>query len=132
MKLKKDEIVSAQVILYPASGMRINGSVTITAENLSEFLPSQSAVTSAINAFRSRGFEVGPFVGISFSITGPVSIFEETFGMHLHRGEDAAIEFVVGERVNVKELTHERLPKELQESVQTVTFPPPVEFGYKI
>lgn len=129
MPLKKDEIVSAQVILRPASGKRITDLTVITVENVKEFIPEEGAAVSATVTFHSEGFEVGPIIGISFSITGPVKVFERFFMVPLHRGKDGAIKFIIEGKVQVSELPAEKLPGELRKSVLTVVFPLPPDFG---
>lgn len=129
MTVSKDLIVSAQAILRPASGRAIDGRLVITADNVAEFAPSPSAITTVTARFRSRGFETGPFVGISFSVTGTIRAFEEFFGMKIQLGNDNAYEFVDESRIIGHELKGDALPEELREFVQSVVFPLPIEFG---
>jgi hypothetical protein len=125
----KDILISAQVMLRPASGKAIDSKVAITADNLAEFAPSPSTVTSASEIFRARGFEVGPMVGVSFSVTGTLQAFEEFFGMRIRIGKDGAYEFVVNDKVIGHELSSMELPKELHNFVAAVAFPLPPDFG---
>ena len=129
MPLSRESIVSAQVILRPASGQTINGKVVISAKNVAEFAPHPSAVSSVAEEFRSKGFEIGPLVGVSFSVTGPLRVFEEFFGMRIRLGKDHAYEFVLKNKTSGHELSGKDLPKILGKSVQTVVFPLPPDFG---
>lgn len=128
MTLAENDIVSAQVVLRPAkkaSGAR----PPTTADNLAEIEPARGAVAAAVNAFRSKGFDAGPFVGISFSITGLVADFERLLGVSLRRGAGGGIEFVIPGGHAASELSEDRLPVDLRPLVQAVVFPPPPAFG---
>jgi hypothetical protein len=127
--MSKDSIVSAQVILRPGSGQPIGDGALILASNLAQFAPPPGAVASAAAAFRSRGFEVGPFVGVSFSVTGTVGAFEGFFGMPIQLGQDGGYEFMANQKAIGHELPGERLPEVLRQLVQTVAFPLPPDFG---
>lgn len=129
MPVSKESIVSAQVILRPASGRGISGEVVISASNVAEFAPSPSAVSSVAAEFRSKGFDVGPVVGVSFSVTGTIRTFEECFGMRIRLGKDHAYEFVAKNKAVGHELSGERLPEVLRKSVHAVAFPLPPDFG---
>ncbi len=61
---KRNSVVSAQIILHPPEGKSIDDSPGITANTLAEYAPSENTVKSAVDMFRSKGFEVGYFVGI--------------------------------------------------------------------
>jgi len=129
MTLKKNDIVSALVILRPASGKPIHGRAIITAENVAEFSPEQAAADAAAETFRARGFEVGPVVGVSFSITAPVRVFEDFFGFPLLSAKHTAIDFLVEEKVLAKEISGQKLPRGVRDWVQAVAFSPPPDFG---
>ena len=129
MTLSKESIVSAQVILRPANGRAIDGRLAITTDNIAELAPPTNAVAAVTAIFRSRGFETGPFVGISISVTGTIRTFEEFFGMKIRLGKDNAYEFFTKNRIVGHELNSDDLPEDLREFVQTVVFPLPVEFG---
>jgi len=87
------------------------------------------AVSSAAAALRSKGFEIGPFVGISFSMTGSIRAFEEYFGTQIRLGRDRGYEFVIKNTSLGHELSGERLPEAIRHLVQTVAFPLPPGFG---
>lgn len=129
MPVSKESIVSAQVILRPASGKAIDDRSVISADNLAEFAPSPSAVSSVTAGFRSKGFEIGPVVGVSFSVTGTIRAFEKFFGMRIRLGRDRAYEFVAKNKTVGHELSGENLPAVLREFVHAVAFPLPPDFG---
>lgn len=129
MPVGRESIVSAQVILRSAKGLAINGKVAISAGNVAEFAPSPSAVSSITTEFRSKGFEIGPVVGISFAVTGTIRAFEEFFGVRIRLGKDHAYEFVARHKTVGHELSGEELPEVLRKFVHAVVFPPPPDFG---
>ena len=131
MPVSKKSIVSAQVILRPASGQAINGRLVISTDNIAELAPSTGAVAAVTEKFRSKGFEIGPLVGISFSVTGSIRTFTEFFGMQIRLGKDRAYEFMAKDKVVGHELTGEDLPEGLRKFVQAVAFPLPPDFGPK-
>ena len=129
MTIQEHEIVSAQAVLRPASGMTIGPETPITAENISQYAPSQEAVEETAQTFRSLGFEVGSTVGISFSITAPARIFMDVFGARLYRTDQGGIEHLGKDGVGRLELPTARLPRELARHLHAVTFTPPPDFG---
>lgn len=129
MSLNEDSVISAQVILRPSGGRVIDGTVVITAINLAEFAPSPSDVSLATTRFRSMGFDVGPIVGVSFSITGTVRTFERALGTRIRRRKDDDHEFVVKNKPIGRELSGDRLPERIRTFVQAIVFPPPPDFG---
>jgi subtilase family serine protease len=127
MSDKKNKIISAQVIMYTANGEVIDYQKTITAENIINFVPDPKMVSSVSNIFRTNGFDTGPVVGISFSITAKVSTFEKFLHVLIQPHKDGGFEFMDKRR----ELTGEKLPKVLQNYVQAIVFPRPIDFGPK-
>src|SRR5687767_13675134 len=115
---KEERTLSAQVLLQPASGRELAGDSVITTETLGHYQPSPEAAERVRERYSRAGFEVGPLVGVSFSITAPASVFEKVF-----KG---------GVREAVKkglELSTKELPRELAEDIAAVTFTPPPDFG---
>jgi hypothetical protein len=104
------------VILRPASGASLDPA-TITAATIGQIQPVAAAVDAARRAFANLGFEVGPFVGISFSITAPAPTFEKVFGVSVQPPSGDL------------ELPLQRLPADLAKDIQAVTFTPPPAFG---
>ncbi len=129
MAASSNPTISTQVILRPASGRAIDGQVPITAENVAEFAPAPSAAARAQEAFRSKGFEVGPVVGVSFSAAGPLRAFEELLGMRIRPGKDGTYDFVAKGKGLGHELSGEKLPEELRDAVQSIVFTRPPDFG---
>lgn len=125
---KKDQIVSAQAVLRPASGKSIQGA-TITAANVHEFAPSPEAAAKVKRSFADAGFEVGEVVGNSFSITAPASTFERTFKTRLRRREGGGIEAAQTRSSGSLELPLDVLPKSTADLIEAVTFTPPPDFG---
>lgn len=126
MTLDKQEIISAQVILRAASG-KAHEDMPITSATLGEAAPPARAVAQAQRYFRERGFEVGEWVGISFSVSGPVTLFEAVFAVHLSWSDDEGIQAMREDGTQDYELPAEGLPPAL--GVEAVTFTPPPEFG---
>jgi hypothetical protein len=128
MSLKKAQIVSALVVMRPASGKPL-GRAVITAETLGQFVPSVDAVARVKQAMTDRGFEVGDLVGISFSITAPVRTFETVFRARLRREPRGGIEVVQADGSGSYQLPLQELPQTIAENVESVTFTPPPDFG---
>jgi hypothetical protein len=100
--------ISAQVVL------RAKG--PITAATLAANQPPKDAVEAASKLFREAGFKLGPYVGISFSISGSRSLFEKFFGTRL-------------DKLQGYELPLDSLPKDAVALIEAVTFTPPPDFG---
>jgi hypothetical protein len=128
MPTKKQQVVSAQVILRSASGKSPGGQTAITAENISDYLPSAETAARAREAFAAAGFQTGPVVGTSFSITAPIETFEKMFNTRLRLEKSGAIKSVKTES-GAYEISLRGLPKTLVDQVESVTFTPPPEFG---
>ena len=107
----------------------INGDTIITTETVKKFTPSLETVTNATTAFANAGFEVGRMVGISFSITAPLSTFQEVFNIHLRETEDAGIEVINNDGSGCYELPLDELPESIANYVENVTFTLPPDFG---
>jgi len=100
--------ISAQVVF------RVKG--PITAATLAANQPPQEAVEAARKHFREAGFKLGPYVGISFSISGPPDQFESYFKTRL-------------DQLKSYELPLAAVPKEVAAVLEAVTFTPPPDFG---
>jgi hypothetical protein len=121
------QLISAQVLLRPASGRRIRGAA-ITSKNVAEFAPPADVAEQVANAFRQEGFEVGPLVGVSFSITAPASEFERVFEVRLSLVREGSVK-VAGKREDPDTLPVASLPPTIAERIEAVTFTPPPDFG---
>ncbi len=91
--------LTAYVIMRPADGS-LGSDAPVTSENLAAVQPTPEAVAIATAWFGDHGFEVGPFVGISFAITAATPLFSQTFdfaeggALMLSTESDPAIEQV--------------------------------------
>ena len=129
MGLDRNRVVSAQVILRPASGgSSLDHGERITSETIAEYLPAPARAAMAAETLRGAGFDVGPLVGNSFSITGPVALFERFFKTQLRPHTHGTVK--AGEHGEGSfELPVHALPDELRGAVDAVTFTPPPDFG---
>lgn len=127
MSLNPEEIVSAQVLLRSATGRSPLEAGAITSENIDEFAPPPAAAAEVADAFRSLGFEVGPLVGISFSITGPAHRFVTVFGVTLCQTGDEGVACLRPGGAADLELPLDKVAVEMVQAVHTVTFTPPDE-----
>lgn len=108
MPAPKKPLLSAQVLLVPASG-QIPPDQEITAANIGKLKLGPGA-EAILSTFRKAGFSVGNLVGLSFSITAEAKVFEAFF--------------------HTKKLSGDLpLPSALSKSVRAVTFPAPPDFG---
>ena len=124
---ERQSMLSAQVVLKPSTG--VIPREPITSKNLHEVLPSAEAARRAPQAFANAGFDVGPVVANSFSITAPVTTFEKVFGTTFKRdpqsGETRPARHGAGEY----ELPLSKLVGEVSQMIQAVTLTPPPDFG---
>ncbi len=129
MALQPQQTVSAQVLLCAASGKSPDRDSRITAENIKDWLPSGEIALRVRDVFRLLGFEVGDLVGNSFSITGPVHLFESVFKTRLRQLNSGGIQFSTTAQASNYELASQKIPDDLREYVAAVTFTPPPAFG---
>ncbi len=119
--------VAAEVILRPPGG-RLSGHEPITSGNIAAYLPEPTAVAVATGFFRDQGFESSDPRGISFTISGPKSVFEQTFGARLkvscHDGATS-----VTSEAGTLELPLDRIPAKVKDVIEAVTFTPPPDYG---
>ncbi|HYN22428.1 MAG TPA: hypothetical protein VE078_15815 [Thermoanaerobaculia bacterium] len=116
MAKKKESPLSAQVLLRSARGEAAAGDAVITAETLERYLPSTEAAERVRQRLSLAGFEAGPLVGNSFSITAPAKTFEKVFGTGVREAASEGREL-------------DDLPGSLAKDVAAVTFTPPPDFG---
>ncbi|WP_394618672.1 hypothetical protein JNUCC0626_06095 [Lentzea sp. JNUCC 0626] len=112
---RPDELLSAEVVLRDATGRT---APPITSANLDRHRPDPAQVARARKWFDDKGFTTGEPAGISFSVTGPRALFEETFEVEL--GDDHR------PGVDVLELP---VPAAAANAVESVTFAAPPDFG---
>lgn len=127
MSPQEDPIASAVVLLRPACGREPDPGGA-RAETLARHAPRAEAARAAMEFFISAGFETGELVGSSFSISGPGSLFERTFGDRVQQEDregPPAFKTVHG----ASELDLTRLPRSVGAHVKAVAFARPLDFG---
>jgi hypothetical protein len=72
-----DDVVSAQVVLATFA----NAGEVPTAANISRLAPKPAAAAEIRQWFSQHGFDIGPYVGVSFSITAPRQTFVTELGV---------------------------------------------------
>jgi hypothetical protein len=123
-----DPLLSAAVVLRSARGRTPDPSAAITAAGVGDHLPPAEAVESAQAFFRQAGFAVAAGFATAFSITGPRSLFERTFGDRLRTGPVAGSTAATRED-GALELSLERLPAAVACQLAAVAFSSPPDFG---
>jgi subtilase family serine protease len=127
--LNPEQVISAQVLLVSATGSVVDGNTIITSENINTYRPSESTVQLVSQYFRASGFEVSPLVGISFTIAASARHFSDFFGVSLVEDSRGGIQASLGGATTQSELPLERLEKTITDSISSVTFVPPPDFG---
>lgn len=117
MPKKADPPLSAMVIVRPADP-NVEVDEPVTSANLARHAPAPEAVEELTAYFAERGFEVGPFVGTSFSISAPARQFRKAFGPDRPTGERESLEFDLG-----------KLPARLRRHLRAVSYSEPPDFG---
>ena len=110
--------LSPQVILRPATG-RLKQKGAVVAANLEAILPAPEAANRVLGFFQQAGFECGPLVANSFSITGPRSLLRK----HFTAGDISQHETAGGE------LALGGLPAGIRDLVEAIAFTAPPDFG---
>jgi len=100
----------------------------ITSENVESFLPDPQVASGLVTFFKGAGFEVSEPQAMGFSISGPVSLFERVFGERLRRTGGKPINEIRTEGGRL-ELPLDRVPSDLRDQIETVTFTRPPDFG---
>lgn len=124
-----DVVVSAQVVFRTADGRSLSDVGPITAANVGTLAPDPASVDRIARFFRDAGFEVGPAVGSSLSISGPVSLFETVLGHRPKTGLQGRTVRSATASSAALELPLERLPPGLAAAIDAVTFSRPPDFG---
>jgi hypothetical protein len=112
-----DELLSAMVILRPADP-EVDADEPVTTANLARHAPAPGTVAELSSFFAAQGFEVGPFVGTSFSISAPARAFRHMFGPDQPTGERESLEFDM-----------RALPPRLRRHLRAISFSEPLDFG---
>ncbi len=103
---------SALVVLNP--GQRAD----VDPQRANEVPPANDTAQRVIGAFVDAGFDVGPFIGISFAISGTAAVFDRTFGVD-----------PLAEDFRGPELPIDWLGEEIAQYVAVVTITEPPAFG---
>jgi hypothetical protein len=112
---QRDPTVSATVLLR-----RLRG-----GDRPSGGSESPRGAGEAIRFFTAVGFEVGPYVAGTFSITGRRSLFERTFDERLRQEEAGGHRTARGSL----ELDLQALPEDVARDIEAVAFSRPPDFG---
>ncbi len=122
--LNSEQIISAQVLFVAATGERVDGNTLITAQNIDMYRPSEKTVQVVSQYFRNHEFEVSSLVGISVTISASAKHFSEFFKTSVTQDESGRI--LAGKHL---ELPLDSLEKNIADSIISVTFVPPPDFG---
>jgi hypothetical protein len=126
---QKPSLISAEVLLRSASGRAVDGTTIITAATIKEYAPAPESVAKAQKVFADAGFQVASLVGISFSISGPSTLFTEFFKTRLQFNARSGVLSINSDGSTSYELPLNALPKSISDLVIAVTFSPPPDFG---
>ncbi len=130
MSQNDEPMITAQVVLRPATGRTLTGHEEITRETLHEFLPDPQMAHRVAAAFADSGYEVGPVVGVSFSISARPAVIEQHFRVKLPLDQDGRLDFEDHTRRRGFELPLDALPPSLAEQILSISFGPPADlFG---
>ena len=125
---RTDLILSAEVVLTPASGKSMEGAV-ITAANVHEYAPPPAAMEEAKRYLAEAGFTLGASGGVGFSISAPKSVFERLFGVKLDVAPKGAVTVKGRKGERARELPLGKLPAPLGRKIRAITFGRAPEFG---
>ncbi|MDX3517842.1 hypothetical protein [Streptomyces scabiei] len=132
---RQQDLLSALVILRPAGEEpTMDG---LTADCVHRFVPSPDVVRTVSRWFTARGFEVGDAVGISFALTGPRSLFADTFGPPEGAPRPEARNADASDRLDADApdadaphaLDADALPGDVARYISEITFAAPPDFG---
>jgi hypothetical protein len=115
MTTDRDPVISAQVLLRPASGA-MPRDADLTAANIKAIVPAPDAVAAVTTDLADAGFDIGPVVGLSFSISARRSLFDSFFG-------------ISAAGVKKGEISLDGVPARVRRAVAAITFPPSPDFG---
>jgi hypothetical protein len=120
----QEPIISAQVVLKAPPEYR---DVPATAATIASIMPPAQVISAITEEFRRRGFEIGPVVGTSFSISASPRTFEATFHTRLPRDENGRLD--LNPAGQGYELPLAQIPHDISKNIQAVVFTPPPDFG---
>lgn len=129
MLIDPAQVVSAMVIMRSASGIVPDPNIEITEKNIHLFAPDTAAARRMATAFQALGFDVGPLVGISFSITAPARQFIKVFQTDLTQVDDGSIHAEKNGNRDDLELPINNLGNTITENVYRITFTPAADLN---
>lgn len=121
------QLVSAQVILQPATDTPHQGPVT--SKNIAAHLPVKEAAALVLKTFKELGFKTGNLAGISFSITAPAATFEKTFKVKVLPDKKKGTTVQRTDKTVEDHFPVAALPKSIAALVKAIVLPPPPDFG---
>ncbi|MDW8808087.1 hypothetical protein P1P68_25705 [Streptomyces scabiei] len=124
---RQQDLLSALVILRPAGEEPTMDA--LTADRVHRLVPSPDVVRTVNRWFTARGFEVGDAVGISFALTGPRSLFADTFGLREGAPRPEARNADAPDADAPYTLNADALPGDVARYISEITFPAPPDFG---
>ncbi|MCP3890318.1 MAG: hypothetical protein GY702_15830 [Desulfobulbaceae bacterium] len=122
-------VLSAQIIIRSINGDKIEPDTVLTSENIHNFTPSTESINNATTFFKEKGFLVGNFVGISFSITGPTELFEAVMKVKVKIEANKRGTFIRNDGSETATLEGDALTHLPHGLVESIAFAEPPEFG---
>jgi len=132
MARQQSPVISAQVVLTPASGKSAPEGTPVTAATLAMFAPCSGDHSRRLRRVPRAGLRSRPDVRHQlFRSPAPADIFEHVFKVDLGylRKPHADRDRSRGKTARDLELPTSTLPDALKPMVQAVTFTPPPDFG---
>ena len=127
--LNPEQIISAEVLLVSATGIKIDDNTLITSENIENYRPAAGTIQKVSQYFQHNGFEVTPLVGISLTIYASARHFSEFFNISLIADKASGIKAVLDSNTTSSELPLNSIEGSIKDLIITVTFVPPPDFG---
>ena len=129
MKEQRQINISAQVVVLGRNREEMEGNTEITSENVSQYSTDEKTINELKRIFRDGGFDTGPALGISLSITASRQVFEKFLEVEIYNEEDGIYGFILkGKKAGI-ELKNEFLPEIIRDRVESITFSSPPAFG---
>ena len=119
----------ATVLLRSASGCVLSEWTVVTAANLHDYAPDPLVAETVRSWFEWAGFGAGIVVGVGFSASASIDVFERVFGVKLERWDAVGVRLAASGASDRYVLPLDQLPSEVWAAVLAVTFEPPPEFG---
>lgn len=110
----------ALVVLQSPAGPPLDSD--LTAATLARHLPEPAAIAAVQTELATAGFRLHQVAGISFSMEGPASLFQDYFGVAPVQAEDGVWTAAGG-----SELPLDGIPAAARALVRAVVFEPPAE-----